>query len=131
MAGSMSQWSYTTTLDPTPASARRARAFVLQHLIHHRLRHLVDPVQLVASELATNALVHAQTAFCMTLSADDQAVLLTVRDDSPSLPRLQTAQDLDPTGRGLSIVDVVSTEWGVRGEADQSKSVWASFSKRQ
>ena len=127
MSGKVWHWSYTTRLESTPTSASRARAFVLHYLVHHRLQHLADPVRLVASELATNALVHAQTAFCITLAADDHAVLLTVSDESAALPARPAVQDTDLSGRGLGIVNMVSTEWGVIEGDDYSKSVWASF----
>lgn len=130
MAGNVSYWSHTTRFEATPTSASRARAFVLQHLVDHRLQYLADPVRLVASELATNALVHAQTAFCITLTEADHAVLLTVSDDSDSIPVQRAAQDTEVGGRGLGIVDMVSTEWGVNEGDDHSKSVWASFATR-
>ena len=127
MAGNRPHWSHTTRLEATPISAHRARAFVLHHLVDHRLLQLADPVRLVASELATNALVHAQTAFSVTLSADEQAVLLTVTDNSASPLARRTAQAMDASGRGLEIVDIVSTEWGVKEDEAGSKAVWASF----
>ena len=58
-----SLWSHETVLAAEPGSAAKARAFVLQHLAEHRLLYLVDDVRMVASELATNAVLHARTAF--------------------------------------------------------------------
>ena len=104
--------------------------FVSHRLIDHRLQYLVDPVRLVASELATNALVHAQTAFTVTLAGMDTTVLLTVRDDSPAPPTRRAAQNLDTAGRGLEIVDIISLEWGANEDAAGSKAVWASFAIR-
>jgi hypothetical protein len=82
------------------------------------------------SELATNAVVHAQTAFTVTLAGLDETVLLTVRDGSLALPRRRDAQVLDPGGRGLEIVDIVSLEWGTNEDGAGSKAVWASFAIR-
>jgi anti-sigma regulatory factor (Ser/Thr protein kinase) len=126
MPGSRIAWSYTITLEPTPMSACQARAFVSRHLIDHRLLRLVDPVRLVASELATNALMHARTAFEVALSAEGDTVLLSVSDDSASLPAARDAQVMDSSGRGLGIVAVLSTDWGWREKAG-AKTVWASF----
>jgi anti-sigma regulatory factor (Ser/Thr protein kinase) len=53
-------WSHETTLEASPISASRARAFVSHHLADHRLPHLIAPVRLVVSELATNAVVHGR-----------------------------------------------------------------------
>jgi anti-sigma regulatory factor (Ser/Thr protein kinase) len=128
--GTVTQWSHQASLEASPISASRARNFVTQHLVDHRLLYLVDPVRLVASELATNALLHAQTAFSVTLAATDQTVLLTVRDDSPALPTRRAAQAMDPSGRGLDIVRLVSHDWGTNEDGAGSKAVWASFAIR-
>jgi anti-sigma regulatory factor (Ser/Thr protein kinase) len=130
MVGTTLDWSHQASFDASPICASQARNFVTQHLVDHRLLYLVDPVRLVASELATNAVVHAQTAFSVTLTASDQTVLLTVRDDSLALPAQQAHQALASSGRGLEIVDIVSLDWGVDEEGAGSKAVWASFAMR-
>jgi two-component sensor histidine kinase len=130
MMGTALHWSHQASFDASPICASQARNFVTQHLVDHRLLSLVDPVRLVVSELATNALVHAQTAFSVTLEATDQTVLLTVRDDSRALPAQRPHQVMDTSGRGLEIVDMVSLDWGVRDDEPASKAVWASFALR-
>jgi hypothetical protein len=75
MAGNGFSWSHQAAFEGSAISASRARDFVTRRLIEHRLLHLVDPVRLVASELATNALVHGQTAFTVTLEASEQTVM--------------------------------------------------------
>lgn len=128
MLGNALNWSHETTFEATPISASEARDFVSGHLVDHRLLHLVDPVRLVASELATNALVHAQTEFSVTLAALGETLLLTVRDDSHSLPVRLAAHVMDEAGRGLEIVNLVSLEWGtIRRDGAGCKAVWASF----
>ena len=129
MAGRAPLWSHKATFEASPICASQARNFVSQHLIDHRLLYLVDPVRLVASELATNSLVHAHTAFSVTMAASDQTVLLTVRDESLAFPTRRAAQAMDPSGRGLAIVAIVSLDWGVNDEAG-SKEIWASFAIR-
>ena len=131
MTVNAASWSHQTTFEATPISAARARDFVAHHLIDHRLSYLVEPVRLVVSELATNALVHAQTAFSVVLEALGETVLLTVRDDSRSLPHARRAQAMDTGGRGLEVVDVVSLEWGINEDQAGSKGVWASFAMRE
>ena len=127
MAGNAGLWSHRSTFEASPISARRAREFVSQRLIDHRLPYLVDPVRLVTSELATNALAHAQTAFTVTLAGFYETVLLTVRDSSRALPARRAAQVLEPSGRGLEIVEIVSHDWGTNEDGAGSKAVWASF----
>jgi anti-sigma regulatory factor (Ser/Thr protein kinase) len=126
-------WSHETVLAADAGSAARARTFVVDHLVEHRLLYLVDDVRLVASELATNAVVHAQTAFTVILEGHPDSVLLTVRDGSqtvPALPRPPPARESGTTGRGLVIVNLSSHAWGVAGEEDSGKSVWARFQLR-
>jgi anti-sigma regulatory factor (Ser/Thr protein kinase) len=130
MAGNGVYWSHRATFEASPISASQARDFVCHHLIDHRLLYLVDPVRLVASELATNALVHAQTAFSVTMEASEQTVLLTVRDGSLALPTRRAARAMDPWGRGLAIVDFVSHDWGISEDGAGAKAVWASFALR-
>jgi anti-sigma regulatory factor (Ser/Thr protein kinase) len=121
-------WCHETTLPADPLSAGRARAFVVHHLVAHRRLSLVDPVRLVASELATNAVTHAQTAFIVTLSELDHVVTLSVEDELPSEePNLGAIGVLDEHGRGLMIVDLMSQSWGVSTDHRGAKQVWASF----
>jgi anti-sigma regulatory factor (Ser/Thr protein kinase) len=130
MAGAEQNWSHGTTLEATPISAAGARAFVSRHLVDHRLMYLVDPVRLVVSELATNALVHGQTPFVVTLSREDDTVRVTVSDDSAWIADRAPEQVLQTGGRGLGIVSVFSRDWGIITGVS-SKTVWATFETRQ
>ena len=125
-------WSHETVLAAEPGSAAKARAFVLQHLVDHRLLYLVDDVRLVVSELAANAVEHARTAFTVTLEGHVQSVLLTVRDGSPTplRPGDGTLPWSATGGRGLLVVNMISESWGVTGWEGEAKSVWASFGMR-
>lgn len=125
-------WSHQTTLAASPVSASEARRFVCNHLVDHRLLYLVDPVRLVASELATHALVQARTSFTITLAAVGETVVLTVRDDSGSNSEWvsDTSAAAMPTdSRGLEIVNLVSLECGVSSD-DGAQTLWASFAMR-
>lgn len=126
-------WSHETVLAAEAGSAAKARAFVLQHLVEHRLLYLVDDVRMVAGELAANAVLHAQTAFTVTLEGRVRSVLLTVRDGSPTPPAPSSAapDGFLTSGRGLFLVQVVSESWGVTGWQGDTKSVWASFQVRE
>lgn len=124
------KWSAATRLVAAPLSAVRARAFVHHHLLGHQLPHLVDTVQLVASELATNAVVHAQTDFTLTVSEVDQIVVLALTDDCLSLPDPRSPQPMDTGGRGLRVVQAISLDWGINTDHSGSKTVWASFGTR-
>jgi anti-sigma regulatory factor (Ser/Thr protein kinase) len=123
-------WSHETVLAAEPVSASKARDFVCQHLVAHGLLYLVEDIRLVASELATNAMVHACTPFVVTLSEMDGGVRLTIRDGSPTLPVRTSPYLTDMNGRGLMLVELLSADWGARTDSDGSKLVWASFATR-
>ena len=125
-------WCHETTLAADPLSPARARGFVVQHLVDHRLLTLVDPVRLVASELATNAVVHAHTPFILSLSEQEQSVTVSVEDADPThLPALVPAGTAGEHGHGMRIIDLLSQSWGVSTDPQGAKLVWASFAIRR
>jgi anti-sigma regulatory factor (Ser/Thr protein kinase) len=128
-ASGVGGWVHTTELAAHPASVSGARGFVAMRLVEHAVEHLVDDVQLVVSELATNAIVHADTSFVVTLRVCEDSVRLEVDDGSHSQPVLTTARTLDTGGRGIAIVDILSRDWGVTRHSTRGKSVWAEFAK--
>ncbi len=120
-------WTHRERFDPHPASASLARSFVADRLVQHELPHLIDPVRLVTSELATNAILHARTSFTVTLERVEDVLVLTVTDDSPEAPVRRATAVTDSTGRGLEIVASTSRDWGVDADRRSPKAVWASF----
>jgi two-component sensor histidine kinase len=106
---------------PDPAAVVDARAFVLEQL------H-IDPARcsLLATalaEVATNAVVHAQTPFTVTVDRRGELVHVEVADGSPELPVPKAASLQASTGLGLRIVDEISTRWGAEATPD-GKTVW-------
>lgn len=126
---STAEWSHRTLLAAGPRSAGLARDFVGLHLLAHHLPHLVEDMRLVVSELATNAVVHAQTEFLVTLSSRSGMVLLEVRDASTSAVLPRTPTPMDTSGRGMLVVEVLSQQWGTNIDALGFKTVWALFAR--
>jgi len=112
--------SYEAEFAAEAASVAAAGEFVRGHLSSHGLWYLVEDVRLVVSELATNALLHAQTPFTVTLAEHDHSVLLTVRDRSHERPVQTIASVLDPGARGIFVVAQVSSNGGVTAPVDAS-----------
>jgi anti-sigma regulatory factor (Ser/Thr protein kinase) len=125
--GWTASWSHGITFERDLGNAARARDFVRVHLVEHDLPEMVDDVRLVASELTTNALVHAQTSVMLTIEGAGRLVLLTVQDGSTLMPVQVDAQVLATSGRGLAIVEHLSQRWGTETDAAGTKSVWAWF----
>jgi hypothetical protein len=60
------------------------------------------------------------------LSSDRSRLLIQVQDANSYPPVLAVATKQDERGRGLLIVDAISTKWGWYAEEDRSgKIVWA------
>jgi anti-sigma regulatory factor (Ser/Thr protein kinase) len=116
-------------LPPEAPSVKRARdevAAALRAMGWHD--DSIDRARVVASELATNALLHAGTGFEVTIRIEDSA-WIEVADGAPAALPQQRADPDDPRpgGMGLYLVDAMAEEWGV--EQDLSgKVVWARLS---
>ena len=124
---SHTRWQHHHEWSGEPRHVHDVRRFVATSLARHGLDAMVQDAVLVASELATNAVLHARTSFAVALSRADGHVLLRVSDASSAPPQRAWRDPLDVSGRGLSIVETVSQAWGVKNSANGLKSVWASF----
>ncbi len=103
-------------------SVAAARAFVAQAISHCR-QETIEIARLLTSELATNALIHAQSAFDVAASESDGVVHVEITDGSRIRPEPVAPQPLDPHGRGLFLLKELSTEWGVI-DTPPGKTVW-------
>lgn len=88
-----------------------------------------DDAQLVVSELATNAVVHAGTPFSVSVRCDGAAIRVSVHDRSLTQPILREAGPSARSGRGLRLVASVARDWGVETACD-GKTVWAELPLR-
>ena len=79
-------WQAEQEFAPGLLSARHARAFVADQLRLHRLDYLIEDITLVASELVTNAVLHAKTHLVVDIAELPQRVRLAVHDNSSLLP---------------------------------------------
>jgi anti-anti-sigma factor len=113
-------------LPPIAGVSRHARALVTEVCARWQLDDIVGPACVVVSELVTNAVRHAGTMITLVLSLRGHNLLVSVEDGSPDPPRLAPAADPDDpaAGRGLAIVDEMTTRWGWR-PTGSGKVVWA------
>ena len=91
-------------------------------------RQLVDDAVLCVSELVTNALQAGCTAVTLRLDTDDRCVRLALIDDAPGRPEPRQSGPRDLNGRGLMIIDAISSTWGVR-PANAGKEVWVELGR--
>jgi anti-sigma regulatory factor (Ser/Thr protein kinase) len=110
-------------LPPTTDSVPAARRFVRARLIDGTSD--VETATLLVSEVVTNAVLHARTAITLTVEELDAVARIAVRDGSPVQPRLHAFSPTSATGRGLRLLDQLSTRWGVDADpATGGKVVW-------
>jgi hypothetical protein len=107
----------------TPAEVRR---FVTTTLRDWHADDHIDDVVLVADELVTNALVHACSDVDVTLAYNSASIRVAVADRSPVAPRPADRGAAATSGRGLHIVDILSSAWGHQPNGS-GKIVWARF----
>jgi len=111
-------------LAPHPTAQRASREFVTRTLRDWGLSPVNPFARLVMSELVANSTMDATTDIDLSIVWNLGALRLTVRDNSPDLPR-QTYSHLDPHGRRLSVVALLSRAFGVLPTSDGGKVVWA------
>jgi hypothetical protein len=106
-----------------PAAARHFAVDAVRRL---GAANLADDTALVVTELAANAIVHAQTGFTVDLSASQDVLRITVRDASPLPPA--AAADLPALPlHGLGAVDALASRWGVERLGHSGKLVWVEL----
>lgn len=108
-----------------PSSVPLVRSFVCDEAAHLPWP-LNSDVELVASELATNAIQHAGTDFDVRVELTPGIVFLEVTDAGTDTPRQNTElRDDASRGRGLHIVERLATDWGIRrADPGPGKTVW-------
>lgn len=105
------------------------RDFLHNQLDRWDLEPAQDDVQVMASEVVTNSLIHAHSAVDIRLRKYKDRVRVEVQDSDPS-PPIPTALLEDEAGneeaeggRGLLIVDVLASAWG-SSPAGRGKITW-------
>jgi anti-sigma regulatory factor (Ser/Thr protein kinase) len=130
-----SSWPLMTHLElaalPTAASCARmhAKAVVLEW----GLPTLVENIELIVSELVTNSIRAVErprrgdlavAVVRLWLFSDLRRVLISVWDGNTRMPVRQDAGPDEVSGRGLMLVEHLSSDWGTYRKAD-GKVVWA------
>jgi hypothetical protein len=82
-----------------------------------------DDAEALVSELATNAVLHARTAYTITVDRIEDLIRVQVHDSSPALPRQRRYGRVATTGRGLRLLASIAASWGVDRD-DDGKCVW-------
>ncbi|MFK0114551.1 SpoIIE family protein phosphatase [Streptomyces sp. NPDC090994] len=109
-------------LEPEDAAPGRARRLARHALARWGLEELTDSVELLVSEVVTNAVRYASRPVTLRLLRTD-VLRCEVGDDVPQLPRLRQARATDEGGRGLYLVNRLARRWGAT-RLSTGKVVW-------
>ena len=108
-----------------PTSVGSARRFVRDVLMSRQVPDVVvDTVELLTSEVVTNAIVHGQSGPLLAVTVGGSVVRVAVHDRSPAMPVRRLAHLDDVSGRGVVIVEEMASAWGVEQQQNGTKRVW-------
>ncbi|WP_438486057.1 SpoIIE family protein phosphatase [Streptomyces sp. S186] len=113
-------------LDPKAQTAGQARRLARRALARWGLEELSDQLELLVSEVVTNAVRYAERPVTLRLLRTD-VLRCEVGDDVPQLPRLRQARPSDEGGRGLYLVNRMARRWGAT-RLSMGKVVWFELS---
>ena len=112
-----------------PTSVGAARRFVRDVLMSRQVsNHVVDTVELLTSEVVTNAIVHGRSGPQLAVTIGQSVVRVAVQDLNPAVPERRLAHLDDVSGRGVVIVEEMASAWGVERERNGAKRVWFEVS---
>jgi CheY-like chemotaxis protein len=110
-------------------SAGQARRFVADTVKDWELEPILDDALLVASELATNAVTHADSSCRIRLSLGPASLRIDVLDTGAGTPEPQATGWSEEHGRGLHLVTALTMAWGLEVVAGGGKLVWAELAR--
>ena len=94
------------------------------------LEELADVAELLASEVVTNAVLHAATGSLeVAIEVKDDRLVVSVADEDSRPPTMRQPTIESTGGRGLYLLDSLAERWGVT-EWPQGKAVWFTLSTR-
>jgi anti-sigma regulatory factor (Ser/Thr protein kinase) len=84
---------------------------------------LLDVVNLLVSELVTNAVVHGGSEAEVSVVLTPTALRVEVGDHDEHVPTVNQAADWATSGRGLALVDTMARRWGIE-PVPGGKVIW-------
>jgi serine phosphatase RsbU (regulator of sigma subunit)/anti-sigma regulatory factor (Ser/Thr protein kinase) len=120
-AAQVATWDVPTD----PMAVGGAREFAARQLAAWGLEDVTFTIELVVSELVTNAIRHGNGPIQLRLIRED-ALICEVSDRSSISPHLRRAHSEDENGRGLFIIAQLTERWGTR-YTRAGKTIWAEI----
>jgi CheY-like chemotaxis protein/anti-sigma regulatory factor (Ser/Thr protein kinase) len=110
-------------------SVATARRFVAQQVSEWKAEQILADAVLVTSELAANAIMHADSSCRIRLSLTTATLRIDVIDAGAGTPEPQLADLTAEHGRGLRMVAAVAAAWGMEALPGDGKLVWAELKR--
>ena len=114
-------------LGPDTRDVARGRRFLAQQCRRWGCGDITEDALLVATELVTNAFVHAGSRCRLSARLAAGVLRLEVRDGGSGVPDPRETAGTDESGRGLLLVSVLCSAWGVDATGGRGKVVWAEL----
>ena len=120
----MTQQRHELSLRRQPVEVARARRHVAQ-MFADVPADARSTLQVLTSEIVTNAIAHGEGEIVLRTSRTPGEARVEVLDGSAQPPQLGCAAVDAEGGRGLMLVEALSTAWGVRrAQGRDGKAVW-------
>jgi anti-sigma regulatory factor (Ser/Thr protein kinase) len=113
--------------EPRADAARLARELVSAACARWHREELAESAHVAVTELVNNAVVHAGTPVTVHVAVRGDELFIAVRDLSTEPLRPRKAAPTSYGGRGLMLLDAMSSRWGCTPRED-GKVVWAVLS---
>lgn len=111
----------------SPAAARSFAKSAVSRLLGRDVPRLLgDDIELIVSELVTNAVRAGSSTVTVGVGLENDRIRLHVTDQAEGWPEPRQAGVTDTGGRGLPLVSALSASWGVR-LVPTGKVVWAEL----
>ena len=117
------EWILDRDLPADTSSAGRARDAVTAALITDVSDQTLDTLVLLTSELVTNVVTHARSTCHLGVELLPDVVRVSVTDQSGEPLRPREAGLEAESGRGLALLEMLSSNWGVLNRS-AGKTVW-------
>ena len=126
-------WEYVLHIPHDPRAVTVSRRTLRLILTAHGLAALLDPAELLATELIANAVLHTKGPAALRVRWSGSTLWLGAWDADPEPPeppsRLAKAGDTE-TGRGLALVRACTDIWGWQPSSrfgHRGKYVWCEL----
>jgi anti-sigma regulatory factor (Ser/Thr protein kinase) len=112
------RWRFAARLDQALTAVAELRHRLWRELPVDRGR---EEIAMVATELATNAILHGEPPIDVQVTVDDDVARVEVQDGYSNMRKP------NDESRGMVVVDALACAWGVSYRAGPGKVVWAEI----